>query len=152
MKKGWILPIFLLIIFVAAGLFIYTKFSKSPNTTTIKEANLIDKYPFGKNWMLKEAKNLCFLATDECNQPVTITFESQNEWARIYGHYLDSLPIIGWTTKSRVVTSIPTDVVFTKDSCITTLKPREGNFLEEAENTQNLENYIYEMVVTCKPS
>lgn len=152
MKKGWILPVFLLILLVAVGAFIYTKYSKKPNENTINEAGRIGKYPYAKSWEMKEAKNLCFLATDECNQPVTITFESQNEWSRIYGHYMDSMPPLGWSTKSRVVTSIPTDVVFTKDTCIATLKPREGNFLEEAENTQNLENYIYQMVVTCKPS
>lgn len=149
MKRGWILPVLLLVIAVAAGVLIYQKYSKTPSVKTISEANMVEKYPYAKSWELEEARNLCFLAPEECNQPITITFESQNDWPRIYGHYIKALPEIDWSTKSRVVTSVPTDAVFTKDTCVTTLKPKEGNFLEEAENTQKLENYIYQIIITC---
>lgn len=120
MKKGSALVLLFWIIFLAllggAGYYIWTNYSKLPNETTKKTANTLIKYPTAKTWQIEQSKNLC-LSAGGCSQPINIYFETPNNWGDIYAYYIAYFKSQGWTTNTNVVTSIPTSVVFKKDTC-----------------------------------
>ncbi len=115
MKKGFILPILFLLVLAGAGYLIFSKYSKTPGEITQKTAASIPKYPKSKNWQIKGRRNVCFLATAGCSQPIDITFQSENAWPDIYFYYKTVMVQNGWKTNSSIWTSIPGGILFTED-------------------------------------
>ncbi|MBI2594362.1 hypothetical protein HYW39_01560 [Candidatus Curtissbacteria bacterium] len=136
MKNGFIGVIIVIIVLSGAGYFIFKNYSKTPNPQTQKTAQSIVKYPKVATWEPKERKNLCFFATDECSQPVTISFTSQASWPEIYNFYIEIMKENGWTTNSQVFTQTPQGAVFKKDNC-------------EADLKNNSKNKAYSIAITC---
>ncbi len=106
----------LLAILTGAGYYIWTNYSKTPNELTTKTANAIYKYPNSTYWKQEISKNLC-LSTVSCAQPIKIYFETPNNWGDIYSYYTKYFNSLGWKSNTAIVTSVPSNTVFRKDSC-----------------------------------
>jgi hypothetical protein len=137
MKKGFILPILFLLVLAGAGYLIFTKFSKTPGEITQKTAASIPKYPKSKNWQIKERKNVCFLATAGCSQPIDITFQNDAKWPDIYNFYKIVMVQNGWKTNSSVWTSVPAGILFKEDT-----NACEAYFTSKSET-------LYTVTITC---
>lgn len=104
--------LFLALITIIAFYF-YDKYSKSPSKETQIAAQTIPKFPLSANWQIKDIKNICLPGFGICSQPTNIIFESQKSWGEIYSFYREQTTKDGWVTNTRVITSIPTSIVFT---------------------------------------
>ncbi len=148
MRRGFVLPIIILLFVVGVTYFIYAKYSKSPNEKTMQTASTIYKYPNSTSWEIKPHHNLCVNPKDSCVQPADIIFTTNNQWAEIYAYYKSYLIDYGWETNSTVYTSIPTGIVFEKEDCKLFLQPAEGvNFLSDKAAKPP---YKFTFSVTCQ--
>lgn len=119
--------------------FLFNKFSKLPNKQTQETAQKITKFPSALNWQIKNGKNLCVFTNDICNQPITVSFESQKPWNEVYFFYRDQMSQDGWQTNSTIFTSIPSSIVFTNNrECKAELAKHEPffSFLNKSTNNQ----------------
>lgn len=118
MRKGFILPLLMLLVVGGICYYIFITYARTPNEKSKKTANDIYKYPTS-TWQIKESKNLCLNPAAPCSQPVEIIFDGQEGWSTVYGYYRTYFSQRGWTTNSEIVTSIPTSIVFNnpQDQC-----------------------------------
>src|SRR3990167_1273455 len=122
MRSGFIIPILFLIILSSSAYYLYIRYAKSPTKLTYGTAEALYKYPNNTNWQLKESHNICLMPQNPCNQPVVVTFTSNNTWPAVYNFYKSYLSETGWTTNSTIYTSIPSSIVFKQNSCTLTLE------------------------------
>lgn len=129
MKTGFLLPIIAIVILSGIGFVIFNNFSKSPTALTQQTAASIIQYPESKNWQLISRRNLCFFATDDCSQPIDITFNTTDEWKDVYYFYRALMPQDGWNTNSMIWTSIPTNPVYTENTngCTAAMLEKEAH-------------------------
>jgi len=113
LRAGIILPILLLVVFGYAINFANDKFSKFPSEYTQKAATYIPRYPMSSAWTVSNEKKLCLYYLTRCTESASvITFATQDAWGNIYSYYRQYLQGAGWASETRIVTSIPTSVVF----------------------------------------
>lgn len=129
-----------------ASLYLFNKYSTIPNQQTQAVAQNINKFPQSTSWQIKNSKNICTPGTNPCSQPTNIIFESQERWDDIYSFYNSQMQKSGWVTNSKILTSIPSSIVFTNSaSCkaeLSSYKPI-SNAIQKPQNNQ----YIF--AVTC---
>lgn len=120
MKRGYapflIFWVVFLLIIGAIGYYVWINYSKTPNESTTKLANSIFKYPSSTLWEIKQSKNLCIQIT-ECSQPINIFLETPDNWSNVYNYYDSYFKENKWDTNRAVITSIPDNVVYTKNLC-----------------------------------
>jgi hypothetical protein len=144
--KGLIFTVIILIAIGLGGRYLFEKYSKGPSERTIQLANLIEKYPQSRSWQIKENRNLCFFATDSCNQSVKIKFSSNTpSWSSVYSHFITYMQENGWETRSIVVTRIPDSATFTNHSCSAYLIKESLGFLGLGKD----DNGRYSLTITC---
>ena len=146
MRKGFIVPLLLILIATYAAYYLYKNYAKTPNAQTTEASQNFLKYPNAQNWTLKNLKNFC-IQKERCSEPITITFESYDAWNQIYVFYKEALPQYGWQTNSMVLTSIPDGAVFTNSqNCEAYLSKNSIGFL----GLQKQDNGKFSIKVTCK--
>jgi len=145
MKNSFILPLVIFASLVFLGFFLFNKNAQAPNEQTKKAASTIPKHPNSLAWSFKEQKNLCILTKDECSQPITISFDSPEQWNSIYGYYRSAMLNAEWSTNSQVFTSVPSGVVFTNENdCSAILKENSNLLTRKSPNS-----YKYSFRVVC---
>ncbi len=148
MRRGFILPLIVLVILVAAGYYMFIKYSRTPNAKTTATAESIYKYPNSTDWKIKPHQNVCLNRQATCIQPVDVIFTTNDQWSVIYNYYKSYLIDYGWGTNSTVFTSIPTGIVFKKDTCRVDLQPEKPfNFLNDKAPSPP---FKYVFSVTCE--
>ena len=125
MKLGFVLPLILFLMLAIAAFFVYSQSTVTPPQITIETAHTIVKYPNSQSWEVKDGQSFCPFRIADCSKPpVNIKFSSADVWSSVYGFYVNALKDSGWSTNTRIITSVPTSVVFTSDTnCQATLKP-----------------------------
>lgn len=125
MKLGFVLPLVLFLMLAIAAFFVYSQSTVTPPQTTIETARSIIQYPNSQSWEVKDGQSFCPFRIADCSKPpVYIKFSSEDTWPSVYGYYVNGLKDSGWSTNTRIITSVPTSVVFTSDTnCQATLKP-----------------------------
>lgn len=124
---------------------LFRKYSKIPSQQTQEAAQKIRRFPNATSWTIKNSNNVCIFS-QECLQPVTVFFQTQMEWGEIYFFYKNQMAYDGWTTKSIIVTSIPTSIVFTNNSSCKAELAKRDPFLSFV---QNKPFNLYSFSVTC---
>lgn len=116
-KKGFVLVFIFFVILIAAALYFgYDYYAKFPSDTTKNTAKNFLKYPNAKGWLQIDKRTLCIYYFDGCTQtPSIINFTTQDAWSNIYAYYRNSLEGFGWTTHTKVITSIPGEINFSGD-------------------------------------
>lgn len=144
MKAG---VIFILALAILSGTIyaLFKKYSKSPSLQAQETAQNLEKFPNAISWQIKNSNNVCIFS-QECLQPVTVSFQTQMEWREIYFFYKNQMVYDGWTTKSTIVTSIPTSIVFTNNSDCKVELAKKDPFLSFV---QNKPFNLYSFSVTC---
>ncbi|MEK9146884.1 MAG: hypothetical protein AAB639_01670 [Patescibacteria group bacterium] len=154
MKTG---IIFILALAILSGTIyaLFKKYSKSPSLQAQETAQNIEKFPDATSWQIKNSNNVCF-SRNSCLQPVTVSFQTQKVWREIYFFYKNQMVYDGWTTKSIIVTSIPTSIVFTNNSDCKAELAKKDPFLSFVQNKPfNLfrviekQALLYNFSVTC---
>lgn len=142
-NQGFITTMVLLIITFGA-LYVYFISLKTPNRHSQQLAALIGQYPNSSSWEVNNSKGFCFFLNRNCLTPAKITFESQDPWVNIYNNYRQYLTSGGWQTNSVVITSIPSQILFTDgQDCQIELAPKPNGFAAKTE--QN----VYLFKVNC---
>lgn len=151
MKKGFILPLLILGL-LALGAFYVAMFSSIyPNKKTQETAQGIPKYADNTSWQITNDKIPCLFNFGNCQTPSSkILFTSEDAWSSIYDAYKTNMGDFGWKTNSRVVTSIPTSIVFkNEDGCTAELAENKSVFREkDPESEKNTLYYLF--IIICK--
>ena len=138
------------------GFIIYNHFARSPNAQTQEIAKTIQAYPNAKIWDIENHRSFCIVNDYKiCTpSPVVIKFASSDSWPLIYQYYQTNMPNQAWTTKSEVLTSIPSSIVFTNDKfedgryCEITFGQASGSFLDSGQKTAVND---YQASIVCFP-
>lgn len=151
-KKGFILPLIVLGVLVLTGYFAFQTLSKPPSSKTQEAAKSILKYPGAKNWEISDKKSFCLFSSYKCSPPSHIIFETNDSWSKIYGWYSENLTNYDWITNSQVLTSIPTEIIFTKNptkdiNCQAYLRKYSESLLEKIK--RNLKENLYIFTISC---
>lgn len=148
MRRGFILPVIILAFIAGMGYYLFLKYSRSPNQTTLDTAQSVYKYPHSDSWQVQPHHNVCLQPQAPCDQPVDVIFSTNDSWPTIYNYYKSYLVDYGWATNSTVYTSIPTSIVFDKDTCEISLgSDKPLNFLSNKTPTPP---YKYILTVICQ--
>ncbi|MDP2632844.1 MAG: hypothetical protein Q8P25_03955 [Candidatus Curtissbacteria bacterium] len=146
MQKGFILPIIFLSIIVWGGYTAFNHWGKYPNSTTQQTAASIQAYPNSKSWEITNRKNVCLIPKKVCTQPSVIKFNSEDAWNNIYFYYKEAMIKKDWSTKSTIVTSIPTDITFTKiNQCTAVFQQQQPFFPFQKKTDIN----TFSATITC---
>jgi len=146
--KDFIVFILFLLLIAIISFYFFDKYSQTPNKYTQIAAQSIPKFPLSTNWQIKNGKNICIPGFGTCSQPISIFFESQKDWGEIYIFYKDQMTKNGWLTNTRILTSIPTSIVFTSTSgCTAELSTYDAitNVVKKIKNIQ------FKFSVVCPP-
>lgn len=146
MQKGFILPIIFLSVIALAGYTAFNHYGKYPNTATQQTAESIQAYPNSKSWEITNRKNVCLIPKKVCTHPSIIKFNSEDAWGHIYSFYLKAMPKSDWATRSSILTSIPTDITFTKaNQCTVVFQEQQPFFPFQEKEGIN----IFSATITC---
>lgn len=133
-KNGFVITLIIILGLITAGLYFgYTHYSKEPSQKTQETTKMFLKYPNATSWLIVHKKSLCVFYFDGCTEtPSTISFTTSDQWSTIYAYYRNSLEKFGWTTNTKVITSIPQQInftgIFASSICEAALiKPNEGD-------------------------
>lgn len=96
----------------------------APSESTIAVAKQMQRYPNAKFWDIETDKRFCLDFFFDCDSRATIAFAASDPWPSIYNYYIPQMKLNGWDTNSRMYTSTPTTIIFTKQNCETVLSPR----------------------------
>lgn len=152
-RSGIITPLILIAAVAALYMIANARYAKLPNSNSQEMATTINPYPNSTNWQISNKKQLCLYYLNKCQEvPSQIKFSSGDMWPAIYSHFKIDLTKNGWSTNSKIVTSIPTSIVFTNDTyfnnlnCAATLKEDKSTLLSilKDKNTQ-----IFKISVIC---
>lgn len=149
MKKGLISFPFLILGLLALGVYyVLTYSSIYPNKKTQETARAIPKYSDVKSWQIKNEKQPCLFNFGDCQSPPSkILFKTEDFWPNVYSAYSKNLDDFGWSSTTRIVTSIPTSVVFeNKQKCTAELYEDTSIFTRKEDKT----NHFYIFTVVCK--
>ena|SRR3989338_193278 len=113
--KGLLIFILISALIVRISFYFFDKYAKNPNEQTQYITQNIIKFPDSSNWEIKNNRIICTPGSGTCIPPTNIIFESQKDWGDIYSFYKDWMLENGWKTNSKILTSIPTSIVFTND-------------------------------------
>lgn len=112
-RNGYIIPILFVLALGALFYFVNEKHSKEPNRYSREITSNFNPYPNSTSWQVTNSRKICIFYLNKCDEvPSVITFKSQDEWITIYQFYKKNLVEEGWQTKSDIVTSIPSSIVF----------------------------------------
>ncbi|OGD93064.1 hypothetical protein A2697_02025 [Candidatus Curtissbacteria bacterium RIFCSPHIGHO2_01_FULL_41_44] len=146
--NGFILPFVVLCLVIGMIIFyLIPKDSITPNDKTQKTARLIPRYLNTESWSVTDDKTFCVLNIADCTSPSSkIKFSTADSWSSIYRFYRNNMKDYDWQTKSTVITSVPTTIIFTNGSnCQAVLKESTGLFDKQQEN---LKDYLFS--ITCR--
>lgn len=153
-RNGYIIPILLLLIAGALFYFINEKYSKEPNRYSREITSNFNPYPNSTSWRVSNNRKICLFYLNKCNEvPSVITFKSQDQWITIYQFYKKNLVAEGWETKSDIVTSIPSSIVFGNNTyfesvvCELLAKQKGRNLSNLLIDPEETDEYI--ISVTC---
>lgn len=149
MKKGLIsFPILILGLIVLGGYYVVTYSSVYPNKKTQETARNIPKYSDISSWQIINDKQPCLLNFGGCQTPPSkILFKSEDIWPNVYNAYRKNMGDFGWTSNTRIVTSIPTSAVFeNKEKCTSELYEDTSIFTRKDDKT----HHFYVFTVLCK--
>ena len=146
MRQGFIL---LLVIIATGGVIIYlvliSRFSTLPNKLTQDTAGAIPKYNNTKTWAIENSQTICLLNYNDCaNPPSKIKFSSTDDWQTIYQVYRKDMLKNGWQTRSAIITTIPTSIVFTTNECQATLE--EGKNTNFVDKSEGIHQYMFTII------
>lgn len=151
MKKGFTLPILILGLLALGAFYVITFSTIYPNKKTQETAHGIPKYADVLYWDIKNDQTPCLFNFGNCQTPPSkISFSSEDPWASIYDAYKSNMGDFGWKTNSRVVTSIPTSIVFeNEEGCSAELAENKSVFRQRnLESEENIFYYLFTIV--CK--
>lgn len=140
---------FLILCLLAVGItYIAIYSSVFPNEITQKTAERIPKYADRISWDIKNDKRPCVLNIADCQSPPSkIILKTEADWPTIFNAYRRNLGDYGWSTNARIVTSIPTDIVFTNDdNCKVELSEDTSTFTK----VQDRYTHFYIFTIICK--
>ena len=145
MKTLFIFVLFLaLITFIS--IYLFNKYAKAPNELSQKTSQNIIKFPDATNWEIRNNRNICLSGSDPCIQPTIISFDSQKDWVDIYYFYKGEMKENGWETNSRILTSIPTGIVFTNEA---NCRAELSSYKPIANVVKKPQNHQFKFSVTC---
>lgn len=151
MRSGFILPFLLLGLLALAVYYILTSTAIYPNEKTQNTARSIPRYAAAASWQVINNKSPCLFNFVNCQTPPSkITFKTVDAWASIYDAYNTNMGNFGWQTNSRIVTSIPTSIVFENaQNCTAELGEDKTVFKERNREAENI-TYDYIFKIVCK--
>ena len=140
---------FLIIGLLAIGLTYVAIYSAVfPNDITQKTAERIPKYADRISWDIRNDKKPCLLNIADCQSPPSkILLKTETDWPTIFNAYRKNLGDYGWSTNARIVTSIPTSIVFTNEQgCTVELSEDKSTFTK----VQDRYSRFYIFTIICK--
>lgn len=142
------LPLLILGLLVLGVFYVLTFSSIYPNEKTQKTALKIPKYENADSWEIQNNKLPCLFNFGNCQSPPSkIRFTTQDPWGNIFEAYKNNMGAFGWSTNARVVTSIPTSIVFeNKDRCVAEVSEDTTIFTRKQDHT----NHFFLITVVCK--
>lgn len=151
MKSGFILPLLLLGSAAVAIYYLLAFSAIYPNKKTQETAQAIPKYAAATSWQIINTKSPCLFNFNNCRIPASkILFRTVDSWPVIYNTYITNMGDFGWKTNSRVVTSIPTSIVFENgQNCVAELTEDKTVFKEKNLEVEN-KAYYYMFKIICK--
>lgn len=151
MRSGFILPFLLLALLALAGYYALTISAVYPNKKTQETAQAIPKYASSTSWQIINDKSPCLFNFNNCQTPPSkITFNSLDAWASVYNAYRTNMGDFGWKTNSRVVTSIPTSIVFENEQDCTAEIGENKTVFKERDRESINKSYDYLITIVCK--
>lgn len=151
MKSGFILPFLILGLLVLGVYYLLTFSAIYPNKKTQETAQAIPKYATATSWQVINNKSPCLFNFADCiNPPSIISFKTSDTWGSIYNAYKTNMGDFGWKTKSRIVTSVPTSIVFENEQSCTAELAENKTVFKERNRESETNSYDYKFKIVCK--